>query len=61
MASDMIFISYSRQDSEFVTRLTNDLKNAGFNIWVDTESLEPEPQAGKELSVKQSRTQQLLC
>ena len=39
MANDMIFISYSRQDKAFVDALTNDLKQAGFNIWRDTESL----------------------
>lgn len=41
MASNMIFISYSRRDKEFVERLTKDLKAAGLNIWLDTESLTP--------------------
>jgi len=37
----MIFISYSRQNKEFVNRLTKDLKKANFNIWVDTDNLTP--------------------
>jgi hypothetical protein len=40
MSGNMIFISYSRQDKDFVDRLTSDLKQAGFNLWRDTESLE---------------------
>ena len=39
MASDMIFISYSRRDGKFVEQLTKDLKDTGFNIWLDKESL----------------------
>lgn len=30
-----IFISYSRVDTEFVTRLINDLSRQGLNIWMD--------------------------
>lgn len=39
MANDMIFISYSRRDNDFVNHLTDDLKAAQFNIWLDRESL----------------------
>lgn len=35
-----VFISYSRQDSKFVDRLEQDLKNAGFDsVWRDTSNL----------------------
>lgn len=35
-----VFISYGRKDAaEFVERLTNDLKNAGFAVWRDTDDL----------------------
>ena len=35
-----IFLSYARSDDEpFVKRLNNDLKNAGFTVWFDRESL----------------------
>ena len=36
-----IFISYSRQDSDFVRKLTSDLKQAGVDPWLDIEDLPP--------------------
>lgn len=39
MVNNQIFISYSRQNSDFVERLTNDLRAAGFNIWRDSDNL----------------------
>jgi len=36
-----VFISYSRKDLEFVDRLANDLKAAGFEVWYDLSGLEP--------------------
>lgn len=36
-----IFVSYSRQDSVIVQRLTNDLQAAGIEIWVDRGGLTP--------------------
>ena len=41
MASNQIFVSYSRQNSAFVERLTNDLREAGFNVWRDMDKLTP--------------------
>ena len=35
------FISYSREDSEFVLRLTEDLKAAGASVWLDQLDIEP--------------------
>jgi len=34
-----IFISYSRVDTEFVTRLINDLTRQGLNIWMDQRNI----------------------
>lgn len=36
-----VFISYSREDSEFVDRLKNDLRQSGFDVWLDTEEILP--------------------
>jgi photosystem II stability/assembly factor-like uncharacterized protein len=35
------FISYSREDSEFALRLTEDLKAAGAGVWLDQLDIEP--------------------
>jgi len=35
------FISYSRADSEFVQDLANNLTQAGVDIWLDTQDIEP--------------------
>jgi TIR domain len=35
------FVSYSRADSEFALRLTEDLKAAGANVWLDQLDIEP--------------------
>ena len=35
------FFSYSRDDSEFVLRLAEDLKAAGANVWLDQLDIEP--------------------
>src|SRR5579859_1300618 len=34
-----IFISYSRGDSEFALRLYDDLKRAGFDLWIDQRNI----------------------
>jgi TIR domain-containing protein len=34
------FISYSREDAEFVDRLEADLRARGFDVWVDRRRLE---------------------
>jgi hypothetical protein len=34
-----VFISYSRRDSEFVTRLSAALQDRGKDVWVDTEGI----------------------
>ena len=39
--NESVFISYSRQDRNFVDRLVKDLKHSGINIWMDTERLIP--------------------
>ena len=44
-----VFISYSRKDIEFVQRLANDLKAAGFEVWYDLSGLEAGTQWGKEI------------
>jgi TIR domain len=36
-----VFISYSREDSEFVKRLISDLKAAGANVWLDQIDIRP--------------------
>ncbi len=35
----MIFISYSRQDGEFVSRLIQDLEQRGYNVWIDRDDI----------------------
>ena len=34
-----IFISYSRKDEEYVTKLVESLENEGFEVWIDRELL----------------------
>ena len=36
-----VFLAYSRQDSDFMQRLRNDLRAAGIIVWIDEEDLEP--------------------
>jgi TIR domain len=36
-----VFISYSRDDAEFVARLKTDLQTQGINIWIDREGIQP--------------------
>jgi len=33
---DHVFISYSREDEEFVLKLKDELEERGFPIWLDT-------------------------
>ncbi len=44
-----IFISYSRQDLEFVTRLARDLQQAGNQVWYDLSGLDGGDRWGREL------------
>jgi len=41
MENNYVFISYSRHDSPFVDRLTNDLRQHGVKVWIDRENIEP--------------------
>src|ERR1035438_9736116 len=41
MSSETIFFSYSRVDSAFVLKLAKDLRDAGFNIWLDQLDIRP--------------------
>lgn len=36
-----IFLSYSREDTEFMQRIRGDLRAAGFEVWTDDTGLEP--------------------
>ena len=36
-----IFISYTREDSEFVLKLARDLRSEGVNIWLDQLDIPP--------------------
>ncbi|MDX2137412.1 MAG: TIR domain-containing protein, partial [Chloroflexota bacterium] len=38
---DHVFISYSRKDTDFADKLRNDLRKAGFNVWIDRTGLPP--------------------
>jgi hypothetical protein len=40
-AAPYYFISYARQNADFVARLTADLKKNGLTVWVDTQNLQP--------------------
>ncbi|HKU72588.1 MAG TPA: toll/interleukin-1 receptor domain-containing protein [Pyrinomonadaceae bacterium] len=40
-SEDLIFLSYSRKDAEFVRKLYLDLREDGFNIWFDQEEIVP--------------------
>ena len=35
------FISYSRRDADFASRLAQELSNRGKSIWLDTEDIAP--------------------
>lgn len=39
MASNTIFISYSRKDSEYMAEFSKNLRNAGANLWSDKQIL----------------------
>jgi len=39
MSSPYVFISYSRQDRQFVERLTRELQLAGIQTWIDTQNI----------------------
>jgi hypothetical protein len=41
MKEQYVFISYSREDREFVDRLQEDLRKAGVNTWQDTKEIAP--------------------
>jgi hypothetical protein len=41
MTEQYVFISYSREDREFVDRLQEDLRKAGVNTWQDTKEIAP--------------------
>jgi hypothetical protein len=49
MAEDKFFFSYSRFDSEFVLRLTKDLREAGANVWLDQLDIAPGSRWDKEI------------
>jgi hypothetical protein len=34
-----VFVSYSRKDAEFVSRIERDLTGLGYDVWVDTEDI----------------------
>ena len=39
MSSQYVFISYSRQDRQFVERLSRELQLAGVQTWIDTQNI----------------------
>ncbi len=41
MLSEIAFLSYSREDSEFALRLARELKAAGARVWMDQLDIEP--------------------
>ena len=41
LKTPFVFVSYSRADSDFVTRLQADLNDKGINMWVDEEGIQP--------------------
>lgn len=41
MTMKQIFISYSRRDTDFARKLTTQLEQAGFSVWLDTDDLVP--------------------
>jgi hypothetical protein len=41
LPADLIFISYSRRDSEIMQRIVLYLRDQGFKVWVDNERLVP--------------------
>jgi hypothetical protein len=38
---DYVFISYSRRDSQFVEKLSSDLRERGISTWIDTAAIQP--------------------
>ena len=39
MTKPTVFISYSRKDTEFTHRVADDLRTAGYSVWVDVSGL----------------------
>jgi eukaryotic-like serine/threonine-protein kinase len=54
---EQVFISYSRRDIDFVKRLAEDLKSAGYAVWYDLSGLEAGTRWGSEIenALRQSR------
>ncbi|MBN1963996.1 MAG: DNA translocase FtsK 4TM domain-containing protein [Anaerolineae bacterium] len=44
-----VFISYSRKDKDYADKLMHDLRQRGFDVWIDTIGLEPSAIWWKEI------------
>ena len=51
MASGYVFISYSRQDREFVRQLSAGLRGTGIKTWTDLENIS-QAKSGRKRSKK---------
>jgi DNA segregation ATPase FtsK/SpoIIIE, S-DNA-T family len=54
------FISYSRDDSEFVLRLAEDLKAAGASVWLDRMDIEPGHRWDKSIEIALEAADRIL-
>ncbi|OQY01109.1 MAG: hypothetical protein B6I26_05800 [Desulfobacteraceae bacterium 4572_130] len=46
-----IFISYSRYDTKFVDKLSNDLRQKGIDVWIDRENILPGEMWQKQIGI----------
>ena len=54
------FISYAREDSDFVRRLAADLKDAGANVWLDELDIRPGKKWDREVELALTQCRELL-
>ena len=59
MVQPYVYISYSRDDREFVGRLNDHLRRAGVETWLDLTNIEPGDSWQKEL--ERAMQSQPLC
>lgn len=60
MTSSSIFISYSRQDSQFSLRLAADLRAVGLNVWVDQLDIAAGSRWDNEIQTALNTAQEVL-
>ncbi len=55
-----IFISYSRYDTKFVDKLSNDLRQKGIDVWIDRENILPGEMWQKQIGIGLNKASALI-